>query len=338
MSAEVVPADNDDELIDRFIRGELRALGRKPGTVEHYRRDLTRLRRELGRPLSTATDADLIRLFQMSGWAHGLTPYIRKLTWGRLATFYEWLEDEEEIGRAPTGKLRRKLKRMTPPARQLPVYTTVPQFEAMVAATRGTLHGVRDEAIMRVMFQAGGRLTETLSLHLDGVDLAERMIHYRRQTKGGKHRSVPMIPDLRGALEAWLRVRDDQTEALFTAGMRGGFAHPRSWQELLHRRACEARDPEDPSRPLQRWICAAHDNACSHPTCRLGSYLIHPHAFRHGYAVEMLRSKACTVEELRDLMGHASIATTNIYVHIVGSQASAERIRRRFGKRERGRQ
>jgi site-specific recombinase XerD len=150
----------------------------------------------------------------------------------------------------------------------------------------------RDLAVLELLYAAGLRVSELCGLDRRGVDLAGRTVTVLG--KGGKERQVPMHARCAEALAAWL------------AEGRGVMATPESPPEavFVNRRGVRL-GPRDVRRLL--------DARAASPT--------HPHALRHTFATHLLDGGA-DLRVVQELLGHASLATTQIYTHV-----SKERLR-----------
>jgi integrase/recombinase XerC len=162
----------------------------------------------------------------------------------------------------------------------------------MGALLDGPVTGVldqRDHAVLELLYAAGLRVSELCGLDRDGVDLRGRSV--RVLGKGNKERRVPIHDQAVAALEAWLAEGREAMagphEAVFV-NQRGSRLGPRDVRRILDRRAAA-------------------------PT--------HPHALRHTYATHLLDGGA-DLRVVQELLGHASLATTQIYTHV-----SKERLR-----------
>ena len=158
--------------------------------------------------------------------------------------------------------------------------------------------GVRDVAILELLYGAGLRVSELCGLDLGSVDRDRRLV--RVLGKGDKERSVPVgIPALR-AVDRWLRRRSELvTEASGAAlflGTHGGRIDPRVVRRLVHRHLGLVADAPD----------------------------VGPHALRHAMATHLLEGGA-DLRSVQEMLGHASLATTQIYTHVSG-----ERLREAF--------
>ena len=146
----------------------------------------------------------------------------------------------------------------------------------------------RDRAILELLYSSGLRLAELVSLELTDVDLAEGTV--RVTGKGNKERIVPVGRHAQRAITHWLRSRsglaDIEETALFVS-KRGGRISPRSVQARV-----------------------------SHWARRQGiDANVYPHLFRHSFATHVLESSQ-DLRGVQELLGHANIATTQVYTHL----------------------
>jgi integrase/recombinase XerC len=152
----------------------------------------------------------------------------------------------------------------------------------------GDMFVTRDRAIMELLYSSGLRLAELVDLNVDRLHLADRSV--RVIGKGQKERIVPVGTEALDALRKWLEQRAAIAKAGETALFvgRGG--------ERLGRRAVQTR--------VAYWAR------------RQGvSLRVYPHLFRHSFASHLLESGG-DLRGVQELLGHADIATTQIYTHL----------------------
>lgn len=180
----------------------------------------------------------------------------------------------------------------TPP-RRLPKAITVSQVERLLAAcaSPGTPGALRDRALLEVLYGSGARISEAVGLDVDDVDLDERLV--RLEGKGSKQRIVPLGSYASAALQAYLvRARPGfaaagrGTPALFLNTRGGRLSRQSAWAVLQ----------------------AAAQRA------RLGA-AVSPHTLRHSFATHLLEGGA-DVRVVQELLGHASVTTTQIYTKV----------------------
>jgi integrase/recombinase XerC len=166
--------------------------------------------------------------------------------------------------------------------------------QSLAAAAEGGPLGLRDHALVELIYATGARVSEAVQLDLASVNLAERLV--RVHGKGDKDRMAPFGLPAARALEIWIdsgrpaliatlgRPLSDP-QALFL-GLRGGRLGSRQAREVVHR--------------LTRAAGVA-DTA--------------PHALRHSAATHLLEGGA-DLRSVQEILGHASIATTQRYTHV----------------------
>ncbi len=161
--------------------------------------------------------------------------------------------------------------------------------ESEIAALEAAALSDRDRLIMRVLRFHGLRVSELVNLRVEYVDLESGVIHVI-EGKGSKDRNLPIPRRFRPELEAWIGTRRD------------GYVFPGRF----------------PNRPLtDRAVRYLIDDAAT----RAGIKHTHPHMLRHTYASTLL-DRGADLRQVQELLGHASIATTQIYTHV-----SVERLR-----------
>jgi len=291
-----------DEAIEEFRRHLEGA--RSARTAEAYVRDVRAFRETLAarrggeRPLRKL-DAMDVRAHLASLFAHNEASSIaRKLS--SLRGFCRFLEQRGVITGNPARAVRGpKRKRALP--RALDVDDTFTLVEAPTAAAspaqrrlsqteaaRAAAFRLRDRAILEVLYGAGLRVSECVAL--DAADLdADRygtlLVHVRRG-KGGKARLVPLGGKAAEALAAWREVRPPGGAAVFVSAT-GARLTTRSVQRLV-----------------RKWCTAGGVSA--HAT---------PHALRHSFATHLLDGEV-DLRTIQELLGHASLASTQIYTKV----------------------
>jgi integrase/recombinase XerC len=167
------------------------------------------------------------------------------------------------------------------------------------AALDGSAVGLRDVAIVEMLYATGIRVGELVSLDVDDLDAERRVL--RVFGKGRKERTVPYGKPAADAAAAWLSrgrphlARSQSGGAMFL-GVRGGRLDQRAVRRLVHARISEVPGAPD----------------------------IGPHGLRHTAATHLLEGGA-DLRSVQELLGHASLATTQIYTHV-----SADRLRKAF--------
>jgi integrase/recombinase XerD len=284
---ERFPSHDLARQLDRYLRHVAIEKGRSPNTVAAYRRDLQAM-------LDAGTALEPVEL---AAYVRGLRERPEPLSASSIARtissirgFTGFLVDEGLLATDPATDLVAPKQ----PAR-LPKALTVEQVERLLAATDGDQPAaLRDKALIELLYATGARISEAVALNVDdllGEDGTTEVV--RLFGKGGKQRIVPVGSFARAALDAYLvrsrpvlSLRGTATPALFL-GMRGArLSRQNAW--LLLRAAAER---------------AKLDIELS------------PHSMRHSFATHLLQGGA-DVRVVQELLGHASVATTQIYTRV----------------------
>ena len=279
-------------LIDRFIDALWLEDGLAANSLAAYRRDLQQLTSRLGgRDLLLASEADLQRFFAATFADSRASTANRRLA--TLRRFYRWALREGLVDRDPTRQLTGA---KAPP--RFPQALTEEQVEALLAAPdTGAELGLRDRAMLELLYATGLRVTELVGLKLIEVSLADGLV--RITGKGQKERVVPVGEEARLWLErysararpALLKARS--ADALFVTRHGGPMSRQMFWK-LVRRYALQA----DIRAPLS------------------------PHGLRHAFATHLLNHGA-DLRVVQMLLGHADISTTQIYTHVARERLQA---------------
>jgi integrase/recombinase XerD len=267
--------------------------GRAPATLAAYRRDLADFlrwtqRRELA--LLDVTEPDLVA-YLGDGAAGPASPATRKRRAVAVRSLYRFLVADGvlavdpasavEVPAVPTG---------------LPKALTEEEVGRLLDAVVGTdVAAVRDRAILEVLYGSGLRISEVVGLSLGDVDLAERML--RVLGKGSKERNVPIGRMAKDALLAWL---DPE--------VRGSLRPGRATRDDLDALFVNLR-----GRRLTRqgvWGVVRRYGTVAGLDGRLT-----PHVLRHSCATHLLDHGA-DIRTVQELLGHASVSTTQIYTKV----------------------
>jgi integrase/recombinase XerC len=274
----------DDTSVARFLTELSHQRRASAHTIAAYRRDLDKL-------ATLAADADPVSLepyqlrrFIMQLHGQGLAPSSLARTLSAWRSYYRWLARHGAVGRNPCDGLRAP-KRPQP----LPKVLAVDQIQALLDTGVDGLLERRDKAMFELFYSSGLRLSELAGLDFgSGLDFAEGTVTV--VGKRHKTRTVPMGGKAVAALSDWLarraEIAHDDEPALFV-GRRGN---------RLNVRTIERR--------LQVWARRAG----------LGVH-VHPHMLRHSFASHLLESSG-DLRAVQEMLGHANIATTQIYTHL----------------------
>jgi len=286
----------------------LRQRNASPATRSAYRRDLERFRAFLAaEPCEdwSRVDTDMVRRFVAREHRRGLSGRSLARALSAIRALYAWLLREGRAGRDPAADVSAPRSE-----RALPRALEVEEVERLVAVPGDDPLARRDRALLELFYSAGLRLAEIVSLDLDRLDLGAG--EARVTGKGRRDRVVPVGAQARAALLAWIEVRGQwaapDQPALFVSA-RG---------RRLSRRAIQTR--------------------VGHWARQLGlPQHVHPHMLRHSFATHLLESSG-NLRAVQELLGHADIATTQIYTHLDFSRLADvyERAHPRARRRSKG--
>lgn len=291
-------APRDDSLLDQielfeaYLRDERRA---SPNTLRAYGRDLHELYsyvQDSGLPL----DAAQLELTSLRAF---LAETSRRCTAATLArkvaavrAFYRFLKRRGMIQR-DSGTLLRAPK----VPRQLPTFLGVDDAASVVtepsngAATLAL--ALRDRAMLELLYGAGARVAEVASLSTERLDLEQRTV--RVHGKGDKERVLPLGAAAAQALHEYLAVRPE-------------LRNPRTGKQDLRALFLGRYGTKLGVRQIRALVKRYGMRALGHPD-------VHPHALRHSCATHLLDAGA-DLRGIQELLGHASISTTQRYTHV----------------------
>jgi integrase/recombinase XerD len=276
-----------DPLIDRFIDAVWLEDGLARNSLVAYRRDLDGLAAWLAprkASLATAGEAELNAYFAAQHAGTRATTANRRLA--VLRRFYRWAVREGLVAQDPT--LRLKGARVPP---RFPKTLSEAQVESLLAAPDvETALGVRDRAMLELLYATGLRVSELVTLTMLSVSLQEGLV--RVIGKGSKERIVPLGEEARRWIERYLKegrpaILDGRVaDALFVTQRAGAMTRQMFW--VLVKRYAVRGGIEAP---------------------------LSPHGLRHAFATHLLNHGA-DLRVVQLLLGHADISTTQIYTHV----------------------
>ena len=283
--------------------------GRALKTVENYDRYLTRFLKESGARTPRDITEERVRRFrlwlnrQQGARTRGVpaAPMKKRTQNYYLIALRAFLKYLRRRGIACLSPERIELAKV--PARSLDLITAR-ELARLLAAPEGEgIKSLRDRAILELLFSTGLRVSELCALNRD-LDLTRDEFSVRG--KGDKVRVVFLSPAARAALTAYLAARTDMGEALFVGvGPRAGAGArltPRTVERLVRHYAVKAG---------------------------IGKKVT-PHVIRHAFATDLLGNGA-DLRSVQALLGHANIATTQVYTHV--TDAHLREVHRRFHAR-----
>jgi integrase/recombinase XerD len=288
-------ASANQPLVDRFLDALWIEDGLAANTLAAYRRDLELyagwLERERGGTIDATQETDLLAYAAHRHLGSRATSANRRLT--VFKRFFRWALRERLIEADPTLRLRNAKQPM-----RLPKTLSEAQVEALLAApTVATPLGLRDRAMLELLYASGLRVSELVTIKTVQVGLAEGAL--RVTGKGGKERLVPFGEEAHGWLTRYLTeargaILDGQaSDALFVTARGGAMTRQMFWK-LVKRHA----------------LTAGIDAPLS------------PHTLRHAFATHLLNHGA-DLRAVQMLLGHADISTTTIYTHVARERLRA---------------
>jgi integrase/recombinase XerD len=275
-------------IYDDFIDSRI-AVNCSPATIAWYRYHFKRLRKWMeaeGKTIERLTPVDIQRFL---AWLRGerYSASTVSQAHGAMVTFYRWAVNEAEVLTVdPTAKLRRP---------------TIPDYIPPIVARDYVSHMLatiklnvwmdhRDKLIINLLFCTGIRAGECARLKVRDVDENIRVLHVIG--KGGHHRFTPYPEDLRAPLWTWITAQRpvcDFEELFLTSTRSGSVKGPCNAQTIY-------------------WICKRR-------AAEAAMDFYSPHAYRHGFAVDMLIHGAST-RLIQKLLGHSDIKTTERYLNL----------------------
>ena len=270
-------------------------------TVRAYRADLVNLFSHLDRlGVESLAKVDLRALRSWLAKQHTLgharTTLQRRAAAARV--FFAWAHETGRATTDPAANLRSpKSMRVLPPT--LEQATAARMLDEAIATARETGGPVaaRDVALLELLYSTGVRVSELCGLDIDDLDRQRCVV--RVLGKGSKERTVPVGAPAVRAVEAWLAnarpqlITGDSGQAMFL-GERGKRIDPRVVRRIVHRSLRVTEGAPD-----------------------LG-----PHGLRHAMATHLLEGGA-DLRSVQEMLGHASLATTQIYTHVTNERLRA---------------
>ena len=292
------PASSIEDALRLFLEYLTVEKGLARNTVQSYERDIRKLAVHLkaGRtPLPRVTE-DVLTGFVRKASQAGLSARSLARLISALRSFFRFLVLSGFVKRDPSARL-------TTPSTwlALPKFLTVEEVEALLKAPDATkAHGLRDRAMLEVLYGSGLRVSELATLKVAEVNLGDGFLVCRG--KGGKERIVPLGRSACDAVGRWLAearplVDGEEREELFLSRRGRPFTRQGLWK-LLRQHAA---------------------------TAGLGAK-ISPHVLRHSFATHLLE-RGADLRSVQLMLGHSQITTTQIYTHV-----SRERLRKVYDK------
>jgi integrase/recombinase XerD len=281
-----------DDVVEAFLHHLAVERGSSANTLRSYTVDLRRYLDHLGR--CGLDDLDAVRESDVTGFVAALRSGPAPLAASSTARALAAVRGLHRFARRDGSVATDVAREVTPPTlpRRLPRALTIDQVEQLLAGCVGDgPAALRDKALLELLYSTGARISEAVGIDLDDLDVSGRTV--RLLGKGGKQRVVPVGRPALAAVEAYrvrarpaLAGRGRGTPALLLNARGGRMSRQSAWHALR----------------------SAADVAGL-------STAVSPHTLRHCFATHLLAGGA-DVRVVQELLGHASVTTTQIYTHV----------------------
>jgi integrase/recombinase XerD len=286
---------NDSALVEAFLEMLSAERGARANTLEAYARDLEDARAELSGALASAS-APGIEAFVAGLSKRGLAPATARRRISALKQFFRFLLHENIRSDDPTSRLDAPKR-----ARTLPKTLSLEEVVSLIDAAQNP----RDRALIELLYGAGLRVSELVSLPLRAAPGPNQLSpHMIIEGKGGMERLVALGRPALKALQAHLAARTALLPKL------------EARRELAQRwlfPSASAADGKLTRRRVGQILEAAAAKAGLDPA------RVSPHVLRHAFATHLVDGGA-DLRTVQTLLGHADIATTQIYTHVAQSR------------------
>ncbi|MBV0911965.1 site-specific tyrosine recombinase XerD [Anianabacter salinae] len=285
--------------IQGFIEAQAAELDAAHNTQLAYARDLKDFEDWLavrGSGLEAAT-RDEIEAYLVHCDAHGLARATRARRLSSIKQLYRFAFEEGLRADNPAIQIKGPGR-----DKRLPKTLSIDEVDRLIAAAHGHGRGeadrLRNACLMELLYATGMRVTELVSLPVSAARGDPRMLLVRG--KGGKERMVPLSEAAREAVTGWLAARDAAEAARATDGHRAsGFLFP--------------SPSKDGHLTRHRFYMLIKELAAA---AGVSPAKVTPHTLRHAFATHLLENGA-DLRSIQTLLGHADVATTEIYTHVL---------------------
>jgi integrase/recombinase XerD len=274
-----------DAAIDAFLSHLAVERGLSPGTVEAYGRDLAALASTCGEAALDAVNPRALRRHLDGLEARGLAASSRSRALSAISQLFAFARSEGMSDADPLADIDRPRR-----GRKVPRVLAVEEVERLIEAPDDTPLGIRDRAILEVLYAGGLRVSELTLLRLEDLHFDSRVCTVHG--KGRRQRLAPLGEPAIARLECYLEevrprwVREPSVDAVFLSQRGTGLTRQAVWYRLRH-------------HALQASIDGR----------------ITPHLLRHSFATHLLEGGA-DLRMVQEMLGHADIGTTEIYTHV----------------------
>ena len=277
----------EQELYQQYIHGE----GKSPRTITAYMKDLSQFYNFVERYFEDGNiQLDQISPQMIRDWfLHLHKQQVGNRSLARkaaaLQSFFSWLKLTHRISKNPMDKIKRpKFEKGLPH-----YFTEEEMLNLLNLPDQSNIFGVRNRAILELLYSSGLRISELADLQLNDIDLKRGLV--RVKGKGNKERIIPVGKSAIEAIESYLPVRDNlkqeySSNKLFLTKSGKDFDHRQLYKILHHYFQLIARQKG-----------------------------YSPHTIRHSFATHLL-ARGADLRALQEMLGHSNLETTAIYTHL----------------------
>jgi len=259
-------------------------MGYSPRTRERYCLQIRDMGRFLGTPPDEIRRADIRRYLLSAKRERGLTNATVYSQVNAIRAFFKGLVDNGVLDESPAEDLPLPKR-----SRKLPTFLTQSELQALLEVSE---HSLRDHCLLEFMYATGVRVSEAVNMKVESLNLKDNTAIVK-SGKGDKDRLVILSRHAASEITQYLRERTHASRYLFT-GRSGTRLSSRYVQKIVSKYAEKAKIGKN----------------------------VTPHVLRHTFATHMLENNV-DIRAIQELLGHTSLATTQVYTHVTG-----ERLRR----------
>jgi integrase/recombinase XerD len=273
----------NEQWVERFLHYLRIEKGVAENTIASYKHDLWMYCEHLGTRNLTAVQPEDVSGFLRFLYARKLKPRSATRAFAAVRGLHRFLILEREATENPTANIDQP--RWWKP---LPNVLTLEEVDALLAApSAATDKGLRDRALLEVLYATGLRVSELIGLRFDGMNLEIGFVQC--VGKGSKERIVPLGESAVAAVSAYLQVRrvKKPTNYVFLNHLGNGLSRMGFWKILR-------------GYGIQAGI----------------KKRLTPHVLRHSFATHLLE-RGADLRAVQTMLGHANISTTEIYTHVM---------------------
>ncbi len=283
--------------IDEYLTYLKIERGLSDASISSYKQDLKQFNQYLSDENVTGveqiTTEILVTFLQFLSENDKSNKTIRRVQ-STLRNFHQFLQMEQVIETNPALRLNTPKEE-----RELPVVLTIDEMETLLHSPDSTAKGIRDNAIMELLYASGLRVSELINLKLSDLNLEMGFIHV--YGKGDKERIVPTTEYVADKLNNYIQnqrltlLKHENTDILFLTNRGKGFTRQGLW------------------KTIKKYVLISGINKN-----------ITPHTFRHSFATHLIENGA-DLRAVQEMLGHSDISTTQVY-----TQISATKIREMY--------